>query len=265
MVVVVIILLCFGGALGVAGPPPYNALDHIATIEREIANFNSRRDLSCLDMFGGSGNFAHVFGDAGYKSIVFDMASGGEAHNIITKDGFFTALRYVLRLKVGGLMPSGPPCSMFVFMSSSLHRRSLRNPEGDTRTNRVKTANIIVYNFLVLACVATMRRVYTVIEQPSSTRMFDLAKMIYVIGRAQLVRVFTWMGKFGHARPKPTILYGNLPCIGDLTRKWSRAASVRGKPNNMWYVTSNGWVRGSSGLKKSAVYARRFVRAVCKV
>ena len=57
---------------------------------------------------------------------------GGAAHDVTAEAGFFVLLDLALRLVTRGLIVAGPPCSLFVSLSSSVHRRGVGHELGDT-------------------------------------------------------------------------------------------------------------------------------------
>ena len=65
------------------------------------------------------------------------------SEDILTKDGFRAAVRYVLKLIVGGLLWMVPVCSAFSFMNSSTCKRSeANNWRGDTTYPPVQDGNL---------------------------------------------------------------------------------------------------------------------------
>lgn len=59
-----------------------------------------------------------------------------------------------------GWLLLGPPCGLFVFMSSSYHGRNCAFPYGDQEKKRVREANQIVINMLIMLCIAHYRRLF---------------------------------------------------------------------------------------------------------
>ena len=49
----------------------------------------------------------------------------------------------------GALLFAGPPCSYFVFMSSSIHKRSRLGPRGDESHCGVRLGNLLTENLAV--------------------------------------------------------------------------------------------------------------------
>eukprot|EP00973_Karenia_brevis_P082653 11457063-Karenia_brevis.AAC.1 len=66
----------------------------------------------------------------GFNGSKFDYAVT-PTQNILTRSGFFEALDQALQVEAGGASPAGPPCSLWVFMSASIHKRTKAFPGGD--------------------------------------------------------------------------------------------------------------------------------------
>ena len=88
----------------------------------------------------------------------------------------------VWNTRPGGILVFAPPCSTWVFLSSSATGRSWSCPEGDTEAVCVKMANIFVRRMIYLPlghmpCVCTPLRLYyavkkqvhILVEQPGSS------------------------------------------------------------------------------------------------
>lgn len=77
--------------------------------------------------------------------------------------------------------------------SSSVHRRHLFGPEGDLGNQRVRMSNLLVHN---LACFLELlgkyRKVWFVIEQPTSSWLFKMNAMLMLMALASCKRVHTW-------------------------------------------------------------------------
>ena len=56
----------------------------------------------------------------------------------------------------------GPPCGLFVFLSASYHRRSMDFPYGDQSKPKIRGANQLVINLIVLLAVAHKRKIFFV-------------------------------------------------------------------------------------------------------
>lgn len=114
----------------------------------------------------------------------------------------------------GALLFAGPPCSYFVFMSSSIHKRSRLGPRGDESHCGVRLGNLLTENLAVaVRALLQIRDVKVVIEQPVSSAMFSLQLWVDLIHEQQLRLILTYMGAFGHFMIKGTRLLGNLSHI----------------------------------------------------
>ena len=72
----------------------------------------------------------------------------------------YLLLNFIQTQVVGGCILAGPPCSLFIFVSQSLHCRSAMNPFGDQQQSLVREANQIAINLVVLLAVAHSRKIY---------------------------------------------------------------------------------------------------------
>ena len=247
---------------------PYKASEHVEDIIKIVDAFaDDARMADALDLFSGKGNFVKQAIQRGLGAKAFDKVTVDESHDILTEAGFIQALMLVLSVVPWGMVLLGPPCSLFVWMSSNVHRRSAANPDGDTTNRLVREANIIVENCVILMCVAIERSLFVCLEQPL-TSMMPLLTCLKLLIRFALRRVCTWMGAYGHKLPKPTVLFGNFSSLSDLRKKWTK--KERERHNKKWpkadrkaYNCRGGSVYGhKKNLKDSAAYTPTFARAV---
>ena len=82
-------------------------------------------------------------------------------------DGFKDAVLLVFRIVPGGLLHIGLPCSNFIWMPRSVHRRADGFEWGDKAKASVKRANLILSRVCLLICTA--RRVLWFLEQNRSS------------------------------------------------------------------------------------------------
>lgn len=255
------------------------AADHRDDLLREVESFAGERDLDGLDLFSRSRSIEASFRQSGYRAAAFDIALSAE-HDLTSERGVRQALQQVLRLREHGLIFAGPPCSLFVYMSSSVHCRTSRCLLGDTRNFRVRLSNLLVENLAVLLDIASSRSAWWVLEQPSSSWLLKQAAMVAVRRKHGASCVTTWMGAFDHPMLKCTHLCGTLPKLGLLARtrpegrssgsaaaaretSHGGAASVgQGYGRHAFYTKSGSSVTGGPDLHRSAVYTRAFAVAV---
>ena len=105
------------------------------------------RDLHAIDLFSGDcGRVAEAVKRRGFRACVFDIRKGGLDHDVVSATGFRNLILIALRLMAGGLIVLGPPCSLFVWLSSSQHLRHLYGPEGRPLDSATQLANQIAKN-----------------------------------------------------------------------------------------------------------------------
>ncbi len=224
------------------------------------------RDLDHLDLFAGGGAVCRVFGDHGHCSASFDVAVDPRC-DILAEAGFFLAMEKASRVRAGGLIVAGPPCSMWTFLSSSVHQRSRADPGGNTANQKVRMSNLLVSNLAVVLQWAHDRGAHWVVEQPATSLMWSYPPMAALLTACRAVRVHTYMGAFQHRQCKPTVLVGTLPTLAMLGRKLHqvpalvRAASSQ--PKQAGYKRDHsGRVSGNKFLHQSAAYTEAFAVAL---
>lgn len=177
-------------------------------------------------------------------------------------------------------MAAGPPCSLFIFLSSSVHKRHQLGPRGDESNLKVKLSNLLTENLAVcIRAVSLIKRVQVLLEQPLSSTMFALPIWQQLATDLEFESIETHMGFFGHFMSKPTTLFGNLEYITWLQRKVKgnklRAALAdkvkknRTKfekklctPLRLYVKSKGGSVSGGPDLALSAAYTTAFTNAV---
>ena len=245
----------------------YDAAAHQEEVDAAVNSFDGQRDLDCLDLYGASKVVAKTFGRHRKKAVVYDIKLNGLKNDVCSRLGFFFLLALALRLKPKGICVGGPPCSLFIFLSSSVHRRCSANAWGNEGHSGVRLANMIVKNTIVVLHILVQRGVYVVIEQPGSSWMFKVPNFKDLISAFDLQRIFTYMGAFGHMMCKPSHLLSNLPTLTQLSRRLTpaqrRRIQERAKKAGKTFVRKiNGSVCGAKDLQSSAEYTDRFCEAL---
>jgi len=88
-----------------------------------------------------------AFQKRGFRCGCYDIAREGIDNDITSYGGFRYLVLLGLRLQHGSsLIMMGPPCSLFVWLSSSVHWRSLFGPAGDPNHVGTQMANAIARN-----------------------------------------------------------------------------------------------------------------------
>ena len=150
----------------------------------------------------------------------------------------------------------GPPCSTWVYMARGHTKRSKDNLLGDRNRHDVVEANILTCFLSKLTQILILRRVLFVWEQPMSSLLFKVPWWKSVLESLGVLRVFLWMGSFGHAMMKPTIIIGTLPGLSSLKRPKPPRPP---KSQQVYWKRSKRWAAGrTKHLKSSQVYTPEF-------
>ena len=202
----------------------FEARQHLSDVLDFVARWRGKRSLHFMDFFAGVGVAGYTFTRAGYSADAYDVDLN-PSQNITTRVGFFAALTMIMALFPTGLILLGPPCSLWVFMSQSVHQRTVMNAVGDIGKASVRAANCLVRNCTMLLAIAHCRGVFFILEQPSTSRMVHFPWVQALMAALRLKRIGTWMRCFGGSIPKASYLLSNLPSCVSLKRVWSKKRS----------------------------------------
>ncbi|CAE8602990.1 unnamed protein product, partial [Polarella glacialis] len=223
-------------------------------------------------LFGASQKVAKTWQKRGHQAESFDIKTGGQLHDMVSKTGFLHLMHLGLRLVDGGIVVGGPPCSLFVFLSSSVHMRHIFSPSGCPWNDKVRLANQIVRNVATfIRVLKTQRKTYVIFEQPAGSWMFKMHCFVELIALLSLV--------CGHDMDKVTHLLGDLPTLGLMQRRMTknvknklkekrakRKANMKSNKAKVYYVADKtmGKVSGGRDLPASAYYTTSFCNALYK-
>lgn len=267
-----------GKYIDTASSVPWGQTFHAAKVvhdlEKYVDGWKGCQDLHALDLFGRSGRISTMWNGQGFRALAWDLALDS-CMDITSRSGFGHLLECGLRLVDNSVIVAGPPCSMFVFFSSSNHRRHEVGIMGDPNSPPTRLSNLICENMSIILMLLR-RKVFfhLVVEQPGSSVMYKLPCMLTLAAAFGASMVFTWLGMFGHALCKPTRLLGTLPNLSTLKRTLTKAcrlaikkrqekaakkAKNRGQKPKVYYkFHANGSVSGGKDLGETATYPMQF-------
>lgn len=189
-----------------------------------MRDYQGVRNLCCLDVFGFSGSMAKHWTKKGFPAIQYDIALNPRSDDLLGKRGYLHLTRLGLRLVQGAMVILGPPCAMNIYLSTSVHKRHIFGPEGDTSNKRVRMSNLLASNMACfLELLSRHRSFWFIVEQPSSSYLFKMEFMLALSALLFCKKIHTWLAFFGHDLPKPTHLVGTLPDMGTLCKKMTKA------------------------------------------
>lgn len=244
---------------------------NIDEVDRFVQNFRGRRHLHCLDLFSATAIMATTWASFQYLSKSCDFRDTMTNYDVTSRAGFFETLELALSVVEYGFAMAGPPCSMFVFLSSGVHKRTAAQPSGDQSHKKVRLANLVASNALSIMKIMAARRVFVMIEQPLNSLMYHYEPFAtWVAGNPSLFFVVTYMQAFGHDMVKPTKLLTNMKSARLLTRQRparrleasSSCESGDGQPGRKYLRMCPSGPSGDRDLQSSASYTQDFAQAV---
>lgn len=232
-------------------------------------NWVGSRDIDMVSVFDRSLRMSSTWKNSGHSSTAYDIAHDPVQMDICTQVGFYFLLTLLLGLAPGGFSMWAPPCSLWIFLSSSLHKRSALSPDGNTDHFSVRLANRIAINAaMALKAALKFRSDCTfMVEQPSGSWLFKYGPWKSIIENFWLKKTLTYQGLFGGPLAKPTHLVHSLKqddlCARRLTRKLRKKKFNR--TDKVFYVKdSNGSVTGTKVLSQTSIYPKRLAEAIYK-
>jgi len=152
---------------------------YVQDVLHDSSLWNIERNLDVVDIFCGKAAVHRAAASLSFASTAFDKSRNlgitdacqvDHIEDMSTMAGFMQALRLVLRLKRGGLLVMGPPCSSFVMLNSAkCKRKSTNNYRGDETYAPVQLGNLLATAAAFLMTVACLRQVEVVENTPGST------------------------------------------------------------------------------------------------
>ena len=103
-----------------------------------------------------------------YSHYMFNLTQWHPPFTLI-RIGLMTAVRCVLRLRRGGCLWGGLPCSAHVWIASGTTGKSPSFPRGDMSVPCTRKGNCLAARFCLLALLAIARQVYWGGEQPGTS------------------------------------------------------------------------------------------------
>ena len=244
--------------------------DHMPELRAYMQTWTAAPYLDCLDVFGASQSMKKVFTKRGFKCESFDVVLGGVTHDITTHLGFLVLLGLGLSLLPGALLALSPPCSLYIFLSSSVHGRSKLLPYGNVSNWKVQLSNRIVLSLVIFLTLLKEFRLFSaVLEQPKGSMMFYYPELLAFARRFHWRQILTYMGLFGHPLEKGSWIWSDLPGIHSIARKMdkkmrAKLRAKRARLNKTYYVVDKEkkTVQGTKELQSTAKWTFKFCSAL---
>lgn len=229
---------------------------------------STRTDVS--ELFSGVAYVAEAWTGAGLEASVYDILRHPVMEDILSPEGFLTAMRNVKNIREGGVLHVATVCSTWVYICRATTGRSVSKPLGNRREPLTEEANTMAARVALLLAFAACCLVWFIHEQPLSsllpvTKFFLWSKNVLRGTLQGLWReVFTWLGAYGHETWKPTQLLSNAPWSAGLYKALTREQRFLLKPDTGVRhlpadpTTLRRRIAGASGLKSSQAYPKDY-------
>jgi hypothetical protein len=174
--------------------------------------------LSGLDSFAGQKQMASSFLEVGMAMATYEVDDDPVLENCLSLHGQQNFLQKLVQvsLEKDGLCWLGPPCSWWIWISSSVHQRTRDRPEG-----RVSHPTVAFHNSIaqfvadaIMTCIAL--HVHFVLEQPLRSVLPEFEVVRRALATAQATAIVIPLWKFGASTHKPLKLWGTAPWLTQL-------------------------------------------------
>ena len=249
----------------------YEAESDWAAIRAHCKAWAGPRDLRMVSVFDRSKKMCRTWMRHGHQAEAYDIEHDATRNDIVSRLGFFILLDLLMRLAPESFSMWAPPCSLFIFFTSSLHMRHHYGPLGDVVKYSVRLSNRISINASVaLKAVLKFRPdCFAMVEQPSGSWLFKAKPWQRLISAFYMQKTLTYQGLFGGPLPKPTHLLHTLPSDAKfarkLTRKLREKKNFKGNGDQVYYIKGpGGKVQGTKMLTKTSIYPQGLCTAIYK-
>ncbi len=124
---------------------------------RHVTAFSAghSRDLDLVEFFCGVAAHTRAFQDLGLLAVGYDVLRDGVFMNLLTDEGFITAITLCMRVKPWSAIWLAIVCSSFSFLALDKTGRSADNPRGSSRSPSAIKGNQLTARscLLVLICL----------------------------------------------------------------------------------------------------------------
>ena len=219
------------------------------------------RDLDNVDFYAGMKAVATTWAENSYEAATYELLDDPDRQNFCSGIGMFFALMLVMRMKIAALSSWGTVCSSWIFVSSSVTKRTIDNILGDPSCKGVNEGNLQVSRMALLWEVIKVRKGIMWLEQPGSSRMHLHPRLHQFLQRYPTYECRTWMGCFGGETPKPTVLRSNRWYVTKMKRTMNedlRKSLSTTCIRTVHPVTGRLEATGGKLLKESQVYPKQY-------
>jgi hypothetical protein len=219
--------------------------------------------LDFVEIFAGERAVSKGMTLLGYSGMSMDLRLD-HRHDIMTPIGLVLLIVSIARLRPGGIFWAAPPCSTWVFLSRHSTGRD-KVITGNPMSEYVEAQNALVCRLLLVCRLCIARGVYFIIEQPTSTCMWEYPNFVDFLNKhPEINRVKLQMGAYGLLAQKDTMLLGTAPYLEALHRRMVQSeiqhVANEAMQTTVSYIDGGGAKRchGGKDLKQTQAYPLGF-------
>ena len=220
---------------------------------------------SC-ELFAGTAGISKQIIALSGNAEIFDIKRDPVQQNLCCVEGMALALLLVLHVMAKGLLWIGFPCTTMVWIARAVMMRTSDNPEGNCLRKDVRDANFMAWYCAKLMVLSAMRNVYYIIEQPASSKLWELNPMVWAKAITNSDNVHGDLGAWGHQMAKPSSFEGTAPYLHHLNRTLKKAQKALKDSTDSYSVrissTGKKQVNGKPALKASEHYPKSFCKMI---
>ena len=178
--------------------------------------------LAAFEVCSGRGEVSTAIGQIVGPVATFEVQTS-PAEDLLKVSGVLLMLLRLLRVKKGGLLWIGPPCSSWITISRSWHRRATWRPAGPSRGSVKLRSYLDNHNTIAEVVALTIRTaavlgVMFVVEQPMSSMLWSYPAMFSALSFTKASTKFMRMSSFCGSSPKPLVLKTTAPFMDEFEK-----------------------------------------------
>jgi len=246
-----------------------------------LQNLQPLQGLQYVELFAGEANvfaevksqgFGGVAADIEYAAYFPDLLKGCKTNpfDILSTSGLALSVWMILNMEPhNSVLIMATVCSSFSSINVGTSRRSILLPEGRTDLAYISRGNCMMSRTVLLAMLATSLGISFMVENPGSSLMPYFHRWTSFAMTIRVFKISWWMRHYGACTPKRHVglcnnVWFDRLNLGKLTKKDRKGCTTK---TVVKYVSKSGRpsYKGTSALKSTQVYPRRFGEKVCQL
>ena len=115
----------------------------------------------------------------------YTLRGSNLTHICYLRTGLLLLIQAVMRLKRGGYLHAGVPCSAHVWIARNHTKKTYEDPRGDPTSPACAKGNAIASRTCMILLLACVRECWYSVEQPGSSMLLYMEMMAHVLNKPQ--------------------------------------------------------------------------------